>query len=175
RPDDGRDAGELGGADHVLRRVDGDRAVLIVDQHPVESHVAQHLHDGRRRKRDHDAERGLAVPQLLLERVRPHSGPLICPAAENKLPDRPGFALHLNVPPARRMLYRYATISLQDPLSARLVPLVTFFPASSSTLEDPWQNFSTPAASPASGFWTSRNSRQARPARRYWHGSAPTW
>jgi hypothetical protein len=59
-------------SDARLGGVDGDGAVLVVEQDPVEPEVAQHLHDGRRGEGAHDAEGSLPGVQLLLERVLTH-------------------------------------------------------------------------------------------------------
>ena len=72
RADDGGDARQLGRPDHVFGVVHRDGAVLIVDQDPVESQVAQHLHNRRRWEGNHHPKDGVPGFQLLFEGVLLH-------------------------------------------------------------------------------------------------------
>src|SRR5438094_2216376 len=73
RAHDGRHTRELGGGDTGLGGVDRDRAVLVVEQDPVEPEMAEHLHHGRRGKGAHDAEGRFPGVEPLLQRILAHA------------------------------------------------------------------------------------------------------
>jgi hypothetical protein len=72
RPTDRRDAGGVGGDAHEFDVGGRQRAVLAIEQHPVEAGIAQHLDQLRRGKHHRATERRRAGLQLRLHPVRLH-------------------------------------------------------------------------------------------------------
>src|SRR5688572_14843544 len=73
RTRDCRDAARFGRHRHQLHALERERAMLAVEQHPIESGCPDHLDDLRRRNHDRDAVYWLAGAQLLFHAVAFHA------------------------------------------------------------------------------------------------------